>query len=166
MGLCGSKKLNEWRPLEDDKNISWMEDYEGMVARMIEEEGEDASPNQWELDLAKKEGLMNPKFSLSSDLEFSDHERKRKEEWARFKKAVHGLKGDRSDGMIKTVATVKLGASPYLQMRAKQWMDKLKKQIVNTKNLVSNRRASTQDGHSQSKYAAAMESTANSENKE
>lgn len=133
MGLCGSKKLNEWRPLEDDKNISWMEDYEGMVARMIEEEGEDASPNQWELDLAKKEGLMNPKFSLSSDLEFSDHERKRKEEWARFKKAVHGLKGDRSDEKIKAAAMKNL-ASPYLQMRAKQWMDKLKNQKLNTES--------------------------------
>jgi hypothetical protein len=162
MGLCGSKQTIKWQPLEDDNQTSWMEDYDGMMAQMIED---DASPDQWELDLAK-EGLMNPNFSLPTDLKFGHNKTRRSKMWFEFKKAIHGLKGDRSDGMIKTVATVKLGASPYLQMRAKQWMDKLKKQIVNTKNLVSNRRASTQDGHSQSKYAAAMESTANSENKE
>jgi len=154
MGLCGTKHVIRWAPEEDDKNLSWMEDYDGMMAEMIKE---DASPDQWELDLAK-EGLMNPSFFKKGDLGHGPHATKRKLMWFQFKKGVHQMGGDRTDAMLKTVGMTKLGSSPYLQMRAKQWMDKLKKEAEEAKSM--NRRSSTAPAgalSNPSKYLAAME---------
>ena len=152
MGLCGTKQSIKWAPDDDDKDTAWMEDYDGMMQQMI---ASDASPDQWELDLAQ-EGLMNPIMDKKVDLTA----------WFKFKKAIHQLKGDRSEDVIRTLAMTKLGASPYLQMRAKQWMELLKQQKLELEADMKNRRANTEgDGQSTtgSKYAAAMQIAANEE---
>ena len=151
MGLCGTKHIIKWAPEEDDGKTAWMEDYDGMMAEMI---ADDLSPDQWELDLAQ-ENLMNPPFTKEGDLTGGPHKHQRIKMWSQYKQAVHAMKGDRSDGLLKTAAMTKLGSSPYLQMRAKQWMNKLKEQAQRASSM--NRRASTQNDPNQpSKYLAAQ----------
>jgi hypothetical protein len=154
MGLCGTKQIIRWAPEEDDGNLGWMEDYDGMMADMIKH---DLSPAQWELDLAQ-EGLMNPPWNKALDLQHGPHRSKRIALWSKYKDAVHKLGVDRSDGMLKTAGMTQLGSSPYLQMRSKQWMDRLKREAAEAKNM--NRRSSTAIAgapSSPSKYLAAME---------
>jgi hypothetical protein len=44
MGLCGTKRVQKWDPEENDGNVEWMADYDGMMAQMIKD---DADPDQW-----------------------------------------------------------------------------------------------------------------------
>ena len=162
MGLCGSKHIIKWAPDDDDKDTAWMEDYDGMMQQMI---ASDASPDQWELDLAQ-EGLMNPTMKKKGDLKYGHTKQQRVAAWFKFKKAVHQLNGDRSEDLIRTLAMTKLGASPYLQMRAKQWMELLKQQKLELEADMNNRRANTEgdiQSSTGSKYAAAMQIAANEE---
>ena len=158
MGLCGTKRVQKWDPEENDGNVEWMADYDGMMAQMIKD---DADPDQWELDLAQ-DGLMNPPFNKTGDLEFGPHTRRRKEMWWKFKKGVWSarVKGDQSEAVLKKLATKILGTSPYLQMRAQQWLNKQKSQDVDvgeeTEKAVSNNSVGGSDTES-SKYAVTNE---------
>jgi hypothetical protein len=125
MGGCGTKRFIKWAPEDDDNDTAWMEDYDEMLQQMI---ANNASPDQWEIDLAQKEGLMNPRMEKDGDLLYGHTQQQRGVAWFKFKKAIHHLNGDRSEDLIRAAAIKKLGASPYLQMRAKQWMDFLKQQ--------------------------------------
>ena len=105
-------------------------------------------------------------YEKKGDLKYGHTKQQRVAAWFKFKKAVHQLNGDRSEDLIRTLAMTKLGASPYLQMRAKQWMELLKQQKLELEADMNNRRANTEgdiQSSTGSKYAAAMQIAANEE---
>ena len=133
MGGCGTKELR-WAPAVDDGNVKWMIDYEAMIADMVKR---DVSPEQWELDLGKKVFLCNPPWEKKGDLEHGPHIHARQEIWSTFKKDVHKIEDDceqllkHGEDPIETIkhfAALHLSTSPYMQMRAQQWMTHLKEQ--------------------------------------
>jgi hypothetical protein len=149
---CIKSKTMKWEPEDDDNNLAWMEDYDGMMSQMMKE---DANPDQWELDLAR-EGLMNPSFDKPGDLKGGPHRRKRMKMWFKFKQAVNTLNGDRSEAALKTIGTEILGTSGYMQMRCQQWIVK-----VNYQSYVDDAAATTQGTDddttkTQSKYVAPI----------